>query len=124
MSRFSITSRIGAFRTVFDSVPSLHFTRITARVAELVDATDLKSVDRKVVRVRVSPRAPIKTISYAIFFICRRDAAFVFVAHLSHTSRNARPNSMRVRWHISANDKVREEPGGRQSFAWAAGDLR
>ena len=30
----------------------------TARVAELVDATDLKSVFRKEVRVRVSPRAP------------------------------------------------------------------
>ncbi len=29
-----------------------------ARVAELVDARDLKSLDRMVVRVRFSPRAP------------------------------------------------------------------
>ena len=36
---------------------------VQARVAELVDATDLKSVFRKEVRVRFSPRAPIKTIT-------------------------------------------------------------
>ena len=31
---------------------------IFARVAELVDAVDLKSIGRKVVRVQVPPRAP------------------------------------------------------------------
>jgi hypothetical protein len=31
-----------------------------ARVVELVDTRDLKSLDRKIVRVRVSPWAPVK----------------------------------------------------------------
>jgi hypothetical protein len=44
----------------FDSDPSLHFSG-PARVAELVDATDLKSVIRKSVRVQVPPRAPTST---------------------------------------------------------------
>ena len=35
-----------------------------ARVAELVDAADLKSVFRKEVRVQVPPRAPIETMGY------------------------------------------------------------
>ena len=35
-----------------------------ARVAELVDATDLKSVVRKDVRVQVSPRAPLNRMEY------------------------------------------------------------
>ena len=34
-----------------------------ARVAELVDATDLKSVDRKVVWVQVPPRAPMSRMT-------------------------------------------------------------
>ena len=43
----------------FDSDPSLHFLLLRrARVAELVDATDLKSVVRKDVWVRVPPWAP------------------------------------------------------------------
>ena len=40
-------------------VPTLKEQTEAARVAELVDATDLKSVDRKVVWVRVPPRAPM-----------------------------------------------------------------
>ncbi len=49
-----------ALRVVFDSDPRLSLHRL-ARVAELVDATDLKSVIRKGVRVQVPPRAPTKT---------------------------------------------------------------
>ena len=41
----------------FDSDPSLHFSS-RARVAELVDAADLKSAVRKDVPVRVRPWAP------------------------------------------------------------------
>ncbi len=41
----------------FDSDPSLHFS-CHARVAELVDAADLKSADRKIVPVRVRLWAP------------------------------------------------------------------
>ena len=40
---------------------------ISARVAELVDATDLKSVVREDVRVRVSLRAPIYSKAYDLF---------------------------------------------------------
>ena len=45
----------------FDSDPSLHNYKFPecARVAELVDARDLKSLDRKVMPVRFRPRAPI-----------------------------------------------------------------
>ena len=46
----------------FDSDPSLHFP--VARVAELVDATDLKSVDGNIVPVQVRPRAPFKSDAY------------------------------------------------------------
>ena len=42
----------------FDSDPSLHFFIRLARVAELVDAADLKSAIRKGVWVQVPPRAP------------------------------------------------------------------
>ena len=39
-------------------------TCLRARVAEQVDARDLKSLDRKVMPVRVRPRAPIKSMSF------------------------------------------------------------
>jgi hypothetical protein len=44
-----------------------------ARVAELVDAADLKSAVRKDVPVRVRPWAPIKTI------ICRRFQELIYI---------------------------------------------
>ena len=44
------------------SIPTLASNQLSqARVAELVDATDLKSVVREDVPVRVRPRAPLKT---------------------------------------------------------------
>ncbi len=51
------------------SIPFLasNFKLEQARVAELVDAADLKSVSRKRVRVRFPPRAPIITITYPLF---------------------------------------------------------
>jgi hypothetical protein len=54
----------------FDSDLSLHiFTR--ARVAELVDARDLKSLDGNIVPVQVRPRVPFQipyAVNLAIFF--------------------------------------------------------
>ncbi len=49
------------------SIPTLASTQMPfARVAELVDAADLKSADRKVVQVQVLSRAPNKSNGYAI----------------------------------------------------------
>ena len=46
------------------SIPTLASNQLPeARVAELVDATDLKSVVRKDVPVRVRPRAPFEKLS-------------------------------------------------------------
>ncbi len=44
----------------------------------MVDATDLKSVLLTQVRVRVSPRAPIKTSSYCTSLTCRRVSVLIF----------------------------------------------
>lgn len=48
---------------------------LVARVVKSVDTRDLKSLDRKVVRVQVSPRAPFKTLSNKPF---RKTAKFPF----------------------------------------------
>lgn len=48
---------MGGLDTI-DTSDVLRFTATRARVAELVDARDLKSLDRKVVPVRSRPRAP------------------------------------------------------------------
>jgi hypothetical protein len=63
-----------ALRVIFVSCPSLHFLTRFARVAELVDAADLKSADRKVVQVQVLFRAPYKRHEFSALRILERHA--------------------------------------------------
>ena len=62
---------------IFVCITLVDFT--DAPVAELVDAADLKSVDRKVVPVQVRPGAPIrKPLFSAVFYMTKSLSACYF----------------------------------------------
>ena len=67
---------------IFVCITLVDFT--DAPVAELVDAADLKSVDRKVVPVQVRPGAPIRKPPFSAGFYMTKSLSACYFRTLSY----------------------------------------